>query len=103
LSAGFWLSFLAVAAIVMLAGARLAGGAPLRTAIRVQWLVSVALLPVTVAIFGTFSAVGLLANALAIPVFTLLLVPPILLATACYLVPVAAIGWCGDLLVALAA
>lgn len=103
LSAGFWLSFLAVAAIVMLAGARLAGGAPLRTAIRVQWLVSIALLPVTVAIFGTFSAVGLLANALAIPVFTLLLVPPILLATACYLVPLAAVGWCGDLLVALAA
>lgn len=103
LSAGFWLSFLAVAAIVLLAGARLAGGAPLRTATRVQWLVSIALLPVTVAIFGTFSAVGLLANALAIPVFTLLLVPPVLLATACYLVPVAAFGWCGDLLVALAA
>src|SRR5690606_22399094 len=103
LSAGFWLSFLAVGAIVMLAGARLAPGAPLRTAVRVQWLVSVALLPVTVAIFGTFSAVGLLANALAIPVFTLLLVPPVLLATACYLLPAGLGGWCGDLLVDLAA
>ncbi|MFO7325481.1 MAG: ComEC/Rec2 family competence protein [Pseudomonadota bacterium] len=102
LSAGFWLSFLAVGAIVMLAGARLAPAAPLATAVRVQWLVSIALLPVTVAIFGTFSAVGLLANALAIPVFTLLLVPPVLLATACYLVPGVA-GWCGDVLVAIAA
>ncbi len=103
LSAGFWLSFLAVGAIVMIAGARLAGGAPLRTALRVQWLVTVALLPVTVAIFGTFSAVGLMANALAIPVFTLLLVPPILVATACYLLPGAAAAWCGDLLVGVAA
>src|SRR5690606_33866500 len=59
LSAGFWLSFLAVAAIVMLTGARLAPAAPLATAVRVQWLVSIALLPVTVAIFGTFSAAGL--------------------------------------------
>lgn len=103
LSAGFWLSFLAVGAIVMLAGARLSPGAPLRTAVRVQWLVSLALLPVTVAIFGTFSAVGLLANALAIPVFTLLLVPPVLLATASYLLPGGLAGWCGDLLVDLAA
>lgn len=103
LSAGFWLSFLAVGAIVMLAGARLVPGAPLRTAVRVQWLVSIALLPVTVAIFGTFSAVGLLANALAIPVFTFLLVPPILLATGAYLLPFDVGGWCGDLLVQLAA
>lgn len=103
LSAGFWLSFLAVAAIVMLTGARLAPAAPLATAVRVQWLVSIALLPVTVAIFGTFSAAGLLANALAIPVFTFLLVPPVLLATACYLLPVSLAGWCGDLLVGIAA
>jgi competence protein ComEC len=58
---------------------------------------------VTVAIFGSFSAVGLLANALAIPVFTLLLVPPVLLATACHLLPGRLMGWCGDLLVDLTA
>lgn len=103
LSAGFWLSFLAVAVIVLLAGARLVEGAPLPAAARVQWLVSIALLPVTVAIFASFSAVGLLANALAIPVFTLLLVPPVLLATACHLLPGALPGWCADQLVDLAA
>jgi competence protein ComEC len=103
LSAGFWLSFLAVAAIVLVAGARLQAGAPLPAAVRLQWLVTVALLPATVAIFGSFSAVGLLANALAIPAFTLLLVPPILLATACYLLPGGVAGWCGDHLVDLAA
>lgn len=99
LSAGFWLSFLAVIAIVMIAGARVAPGAPLRDAVRVQWLVSTALLPVTVAIFGTFSAIGLLANALAIPAFTFALVPPVLIATASYLIPWHGAGWLGDLLV----
>jgi competence protein ComEC len=102
LGAGFWLSFLAVAALVLLAGARFAQGAPLAAAARLQWQVSIALLPATVAIFGSFSAVGLAANALAIPVFTVLLVPPVLLATACYLLPVALAAWCGDGLVDLA-
>jgi competence protein ComEC len=103
LSAGFWLSFLAVAAIVLVEGARLAPGPPLRVAVRVQWLVSVVLLPATVLIFGSFSAVGLLANALAIPVFTLLLVPPVLLATAAFMIPGPVTHWCGTRLVDLAA
>ena len=103
LSAGFWLSFLAVASIVLLAGARICPGAPLPAAARLQWLVTVALLPVTVAIFGTFSAAGLLANALAIPAFTLLLVPPVLVASALHLLPGAVAGWCANLLVDLAA
>jgi competence protein ComEC len=102
LGAGFWLSFFAVAAIVLLAGGRVGEVAPLRGAAAVQWLVTVALLPVTVAIFGTFSAIGMLANALAIPMFTFLLVPPVLLATACFLVPVPGATWCGDRLVDLA-
>jgi competence protein ComEC len=102
LGAGFWLSFLAVGSIVLVEGARLAPAAPLAAAAGLQWLVTVALLPATVAIFGSFAAIGLLANALAIPMFTLLLVPPVLLATACYLLPPAAIGWCGDWLVQVA-
>jgi competence protein ComEC len=103
LSAGFWLSFTAVAAIVLVEGARLLAGRGLRVAVRVQWLVTIVLLPMTVLIFGSFSAVGLLANALAIPVFTLLLVPVVLLATASYLLPGTVASWCGDQLVDLAA
>lgn len=103
LSAGFWLSFLAVASIVLLAGARICPGAPLPAAVRLQWLVTVALLPVTVAIFGSFSAAGLLANALAIPAFTLLLVPPVLVASALHLLPGMVARWCADQLVDLAA
>lgn len=102
LGAGFWLSFAAVIAIVLLAGARLRPAAMLPAAMQLQWLVGIALLPVTVAIFGSFSAMGLLANLLAIPLFTLLLVPPVLLATVCGLLPGAAAAWCADLLLWLA-
>jgi competence protein ComEC len=102
LGAGFWLSFAAVIAIVLLAGARLRQAAMLPAAVQLQWLVSITLLPVTVAIFGSFSAMGLLANLLAIPLFTLLLVPPVLLATVCCLLPGATAAWCADLLLWLA-
>lgn len=102
LSAGFWLSFAAVAAIVLLVGGRLQPPAPLRGALQLQWVVSITLLPVTVAIFGTFPAGGILVNLLAIPVFSLLLVPPVLLATACYLLPGVAASWCGGVLLKLA-
>ncbi|MEO8315984.1 MAG: ComEC/Rec2 family competence protein, partial [Pseudomonadota bacterium] len=103
LSAGFWLSFGAVASIVLVAGARLQPGAPVHAAVHVQVLVTLALLPATLAIFGSFSAVGMLANAIAIPVFTFLLVPPVLLATLGYLLPWAPVQWCADQLVDLAA
>src|SRR5690606_26587617 len=86
-----------------LAGARLLPGAPLPAACRLQWLVTVALLPVTVAIFGNFSVVGLLANAIAIPVFSLLLVPCVLVATFLHLLPLGPLHACADLLVDLAA
>jgi competence protein ComEC len=102
LGAGFWLSFGAVAAIVLLAGGRLQMSAPLPAMVGLQWLVSIALLPVTVAIFGSFSAIGLLANLIAIPVFTLLLVPPVLVATVCYLLPGTVMATGGDALLHLA-
>jgi competence protein ComEC len=103
LSAGFWLSFGAVASIVLVAGARLQPAAAVPAAVHVQLLVTLALLPATLAIFGSFSAVGMLANALAIPVFTFLLVPPVLLATLGYLIPLAPLQWCADRLIDLAA
>ena len=71
--------------------------------IRAQLLVSVALMPVTLLLFGTFSTPGLLVNALAIPVFTFLLVPPVLLATVGYLLPRIAAAGVADRLVDLAA
>ena len=76
------------------AGGRAPARTPRRCAARwhLQWVVSIALLPVTMAIFGTFPAGGFLVNVLAIPVFSLLLVPPVLIATACCLLP--GVGCC---------
>lgn len=103
LSAGFWLSFAAVAAIIVFCGGRLWPAGGLRDAARVQLVVSGALLPVTAMIFGTFSAIGPLVNAAAIPLFSFALVPPILVATALYLLPGAWMQSCADRLIDLAA
>lgn len=86
LSAGFWLSFAAMAVLLWLfpsnaaahekgAGSWLAGYA------RAQWGVTVALAPLTALLFGTVPLAGLWVNAVAIPVFAVLLVPLSLLAS----------------------
>ena len=103
LGAGFWLSFAAVASIILVPGAQLGSTGALRSAAAVQVVVTVALLPVTLLVFGTFSTAGVLVNALAIPVFTFLLVPPVLLATLGYLIPAAGSHWLADRLLDIAA
>jgi competence protein ComEC len=79
LSAGFWLSFVAVGILFATAstpwevthGWRQQAGNQLRT----QGLISVALAPLTLLWFGQFSVVGLVANLLAIPWVTMVVTP----------------------------
>lgn len=79
LSAGFWLSFSAMA--VLLWQFPTASGAMRRPLqwfgdyVRSQWAVTWALAPLTAMIFGSVPIAGLWVNLLAIPVFTFLLVP----------------------------
>jgi competence protein ComEC len=80
LQAGFWLSFVAVGVLFASdAGSAGADGAAvgrrLRAFFREQGVVTLALLPLTVLLFGQVSVVGLLANAVAIPWITLLVTP----------------------------
>lgn len=82
LASGFWLSFGAVAAILLVTGARLGRASWWHEAVRVQAAVTIALVPVTLAAFGSVSLASLVVNAAAIPVFTLLLVPLALGSTA---------------------
>lgn len=82
LSSGFWLSFVAVAAIMLTSGARIGRARWWHEAARVQVAVTIALVPVTLAAFGGVSLASLVVNVLAIPLFTLLLVPLTLAATA---------------------
>lgn len=82
LASGFWLSFVAVAAIMVTAGARIGRTHWWQEATQVQLAVTIALVPVTLAAFGTVSLASLVVNVFAIPLFTLLLVPLTLASTA---------------------
>lgn len=79
LSAGFWLSFGAVAAIFHVMALRTGRRGLMDAALREQLAVTAAMLPMLVALFQEFSLVAPLANAFAIPVVSLAVVPLTLL------------------------
>lgn len=80
LQAGFWLSFVAVG-VLFASGQNHAqprarsGWQRLGDALREQWLLTLALSPLSLLLFGQVSLVGLLANALAIPWVTGVITP----------------------------
>lgn len=80
LAPGFWLSFGAVAVILLVVAGRLVPEGGVRAALRVQLAITVLLAPVLWALFGTFSLAGPLANLLAIPLVSFLIAPLTLLA-----------------------
>ncbi|MBN9461141.1 MAG: DNA internalization-related competence protein ComEC/Rec2 [Burkholderiales bacterium] len=95
LAAGFWLSFASVAAITLhgsggrlrtAAGPRVTLGlraaAVLREAAGTQWAATLALLPLGALFFSSFSLVGPLANAVAIPLVSAVITPLAMLASA---------------------
>lgn len=81
LTAGFWLSFVAVCAILLVAtqAPGRTGRSKLliifREALRTQWAASISLIPITAFWFGAVSLVGPVANAVAIPVVSWLITP----------------------------
>ena len=79
LQAGFWLSFVAVGVLFASAGPWVPGPQSWRQRLvelgRTQAIVTVALAPLTLLLFGQFSLVGLLANLWAIPWVTLVVTP----------------------------
>lgn len=75
LSPGFWLSFGAVGAIFLAFGLRTQAPGAIRGAVVTQAAVTVALAPLLVAFFGEFPLVSPLANAFAIPLVSLVIVP----------------------------
>lgn len=80
LSAGFWLSFGGVAWLLWCLPQ--AGGRPLRDFLSAQWVATLGLLPLTAILFGQASLAGPLANLVAIPWWSLVVVPLSLLGTA---------------------
>ena len=75
LSAGFWLSFVAVATILWLHGARRLPRARALAALRTHALLGVALLPAGAWFFAEAAPAAPLANLVAVPLATLVVVP----------------------------
>lgn len=75
LAAGFWLSFGAVAAIFFVTAHRVGELSSLKGAALTQLAVTLGLLPLTLALFQEVSLISPFANAFAIPLVSLLVVP----------------------------
>ena len=87
MQAGFWLSFVAVGVLFTTGFMRPAGektGPMARLAgfFREQWVITLALTPLSLLLFQQVSVAGLLANAVAIPWVTLVITPLAMLGTA---------------------
>ena len=79
LAPGFWLSFIAVALIMYVGTGRIRRANWLQSWISVQWAVIIGLVPVLLAFFQQISLVSPIANAIAMPVVSFMVVPLTLL------------------------
>ena len=80
LSPGFWLSFAAVAIIGLAAFGRLSIDKSWKIWGRLQWRISLALIPLLIFLFQQASLISPAANLLAIPLVSFIVVPLVLLA-----------------------
>ncbi|KON79754.1 DNA internalization-related competence protein ComEC/Rec2 [Azoarcus sp. PA01] len=80
LSAGFWLSFGAVAAIMYVVGGRTGSMPGWRVAVTTQLAITLATVPVLLVLFNAFSLLSPFANAFAIPLVSFLITPLVLAA-----------------------
>ncbi len=76
---GFWLSFATVALLYYLFNARVAKPGILVTSFKIHGLLALAILPLSLGFFQQISLVAPLANLIAVPIITLLIVPLALL------------------------
>ena len=107
-AAGFWLSFGAVAIIFYVSAGRIAQPNWAVAWLRIQWAITLALVPLTIALFQQVSIVSPLANAIAIPVVSLVVVPLTLIGMLLpfdFVLKLAhlVMSWCGDFLTWLSA
>jgi competence protein ComEC len=75
LTPGFWLSFGAVGLLLYIGVGRIGGASKWREALRAQGAITLGLIPLMLVLFQQISLVSPLANAVAIPVVTFIVVP----------------------------
>lgn len=80
LSAGFWLSFGAVAVILLIVSGRRPALGALHAAVLIQAAIGLFTLPLLVALFGSYPLTSPLANAIAIPLVSFVVTPLVLAA-----------------------
>jgi competence protein ComEC len=88
LQPGFWLSFGAVAILMVIFGARLGAWSWWQSWTRAQWLIAVGLLPLLLALNLPISVSGPLANLFAVPWVSLIVLPLALAGTLLLAIPV---------------
>lgn len=98
LSPGFWLSFGAVLVMVIALSGRLERPNWWKEAFQTQWVVTIGLVPLLLILFGQFSLISPFANALAIPLISLIVTPLTLLGA---LLPIDSALWLAHMAMAL--
>ena len=89
LSAGFWLSFLAVTVIIYSVGGRLGKPAYWLSTLKIHWVTAIGLSPLLIFYFNQVSVIAPLANLVTVPFISLLIVPLCLIAVSLmFIVPV---------------
>lgn len=81
LAPGAWLSFGAVAVILIVVAGRVHAMGTVKSFAYVQWAITLGLVPLLIGLFGSVSLISPLANAVAVPAFTCVLVPLVLAGT----------------------
>ncbi|MFD1260556.1 DNA internalization-related competence protein ComEC/Rec2 [Entomomonas asaccharolytica] len=81
LQAGFWLSFSAVAILLLLLSGRLSHNNWWLSAIKIQWAITIGLIPVLLVLLLPVSLTSPIANLIAIPLVSFIIVPCALLGT----------------------
>ena len=79
LSPGFWLSFGAIATIMLVSAGRIGRMHWLADWARIQWAITLGLIPALLSMFQQISLVSPVANAIAVPLVSLVVVPLTLL------------------------
>ncbi|MGM0476856.1 MAG: DNA internalization-related competence protein ComEC/Rec2 [Pseudomonadota bacterium] len=93
LEPGFWLSFAAVVVILYGVRGRLRPHSAWRDGVRIQWWVSLGLVPLLLGLFGVASLSAPLANLFMVPLVGLLVVPLVLAGTALATLRPELAGW----------
>lgn len=79
ISAGFWLSFGAVAMLSFALGARIGHTHWLKASVQTQWAVTIGMVPLLLIMFNQVSIISPFANAIAIPLISFIVTPLALL------------------------